>query len=31
MLQQLIATLKAVGKPAELHQTEDGTRILVLP
>jgi hypothetical protein len=31
MLQQLIATLKAVGKPAELHQTDDGTRILVLP
>ncbi len=31
MLQQLLATLKAVGKPAELHQTEDGTRILVLP
>ena len=31
MLQQLIATLKAVGKPAELHQTDDGTRILILP
>jgi hypothetical protein len=31
MLQQLLATLKAVGKPAELHQTDDGTRILILP
>ena len=31
MLQQLIATLKAVGKPAELYQTDDGTRIMVLP
>ncbi len=31
MLQQLIATLKAVGKSAELHQTDDGTRILILP
>lgn len=31
MLQELMATLKAVGKTAELHQTDDGTRILVLP
>jgi hypothetical protein len=31
MLQDLIATLKAVGKPAELLQTEDGTRLLILP
>jgi hypothetical protein len=31
MLQQLLATLKAVGKPAEVHQTDDGTRILILP
>jgi len=31
MLQQLLATLKAVGKPAELYQTDDGTRIMVLP
>jgi hypothetical protein len=31
MLQELIATLKAVGKPSELHQTADGTRVLILP
>jgi hypothetical protein len=31
MLRELMATLKAVGKSTELHQTEDGTRILVLP
>jgi hypothetical protein len=31
MLQELIATLKAVGKSAEVHQTEDGTRVLILP
>ena len=31
MLQDLIATLKAVGKTAELYQTNDGTRVLVLP
>jgi hypothetical protein len=31
MLQQLIATLKAVGKSPELHQTADGTRVLILP
>ena len=31
MLQDLIANLKAVGKPTELHQTEDGTRLLILP
>ena len=31
MLQQLIATLKAVGKPAEQYQTDNGTRILILP
>src|SRR5580698_8579434 len=31
MLQELIATLKAVGKSPELHQTEDGTRLLILP
>jgi len=31
MLQELIATLKAVGKPTELYQTEDGTRLLLLP
>ncbi len=31
MLQQLLATLKAVGKSAELHQTNDGTRLLILP
>jgi hypothetical protein len=31
MLQNLIATLKAVGKSLELHQTDDGTRLLILP
>jgi hypothetical protein len=31
MLQNLIETLKAVGKPTELCQTEDGTRVLILP
>jgi hypothetical protein len=31
MLDELIATLKAVGKPGELHQTNDGTRLLILP
>lgn len=31
MLQDLIATLKAVGKSAEVYQTEDGTRLLLLP
>ncbi|HLX82289.1 MAG TPA: DUF6786 family protein [Terriglobales bacterium] len=31
MLQDLIATLKAVGKQTELHQTNDGTRVLILP
>jgi hypothetical protein len=31
MLQDLIGTLKAVGKPTELYQTEDGTRLLILP
>ncbi|HEX4424784.1 MAG TPA: DUF6786 family protein [Terriglobales bacterium] len=31
MLQDLVATLKAVGKTTEVHQTEDGTRILILP
>src|ERR1700735_5128297 len=31
MLGNLIATLKAVGKPAEVHTTEDGARLLILP
>lgn len=31
MLSELIATLKAVGKPTELHQTSDGTQVLILP
>jgi len=31
MLQELISTLKAVDKSPELHETEDGTRILILP
>ena len=31
MLQDLISTLKAVGKSAEVHTTEDGTRLLILP
>src|SRR4029077_3725674 len=31
MLRELMATLKAVGKSTELHQTDDGTRLLILP
>jgi hypothetical protein len=31
MLQDLIATLKAVGKSTELYKTHDGTRVLILP
>ena len=31
MLQDLIATLKAAGKSTELYQTDDGTRVLILP
>jgi hypothetical protein len=31
MLQDLIATLNAVGKSTELYQTDDGTRLLILP
>ncbi|MFZ0760563.1 MAG: DUF6786 family protein, partial [Candidatus Sulfotelmatobacter sp.] len=31
MLQELIATLKAVGKPTELYETDDGSRLLILP
>jgi hypothetical protein len=31
MLQDLVATLKAVGKSTELYQTDDGTRVLILP
>jgi hypothetical protein len=31
MLQKLITTLNAVGKAAEIHRTEDGTRLLILP
>jgi hypothetical protein len=31
MLRDLIATLKAVGKSIELHETADGTRLLILP
>ena len=31
MLQTLLATLQAVGKPYELFATADGTRLLVLP
>ncbi len=31
MLHELIANLKAVGKSTELHQTDDGTRLLILP
>jgi Family of unknown function (DUF6786) len=31
MLKQLIATLEAVGKPTELYETVDGTRVLILP
>jgi hypothetical protein len=31
MLQDLIATLKAVGRSTEVHETADGTRLLILP
>ncbi|MFZ0560317.1 MAG: DUF6786 family protein [Terriglobales bacterium] len=31
MLQELVATLKAVGKSTEIYQTNDGTRLLLLP
>ncbi len=31
MLQDLVATLKAVGKSTELHETDDGSRVLILP
>jgi len=31
MLRELIATLKAVGKSTEHHQTDDGTQLLILP
>ena len=31
MLQQLITTLKTVGKPTEIFETGDGTRLLILP
>ncbi len=31
MLQDLVETLKLVGKSTELYQTEDGTRVLILP
>jgi len=31
MLQDLIATLNAVGKSPEVYQTQDGTRVLILP
>ncbi|MHB8216283.1 MAG: DUF6786 family protein [Candidatus Sulfotelmatobacter sp.] len=31
MLQDLVATLSAVGKSTELYQTDDGTRLLILP
>jgi hypothetical protein len=31
MLQKLITTLKAVGKTTELYQSQDGTRVLILP
>ncbi|MCU1305082.1 MAG: hypothetical protein JWQ87_5366 [Candidatus Sulfotelmatobacter sp.] len=31
MLQDLVATLNAVGKTTELYQTDDGTRLLILP
>ncbi len=30
-MQELITTLKAVGKPTEVYQTDDGTRLLILP
>jgi hypothetical protein len=31
MLRDLVATLKAVGKSTEIYQTDDGTRLLILP
>ncbi len=31
MLRELVATLKAVGKSPEIYQTNDGTRLLLLP
>jgi hypothetical protein len=31
MLQELIATLESAGKPTELYETDDGTRLLILP
>src|ERR1700686_3767833 len=31
MLRELVATLKAVGKPTEVYETADGTRLLILP
>lgn len=31
MLERLIETLNAVGKPTELYQSPDGTRVLILP
>jgi hypothetical protein len=31
MLQDLVTTLKLAGKSTELYQTEDGTRVLILP
>src|SRR5260370_34899165 len=31
MIQDVIARVKAVGKSTELHQTDDGTRLLILP
>jgi uncharacterized protein DUF6786 len=31
MLSELIATLKSAGKSTELHQTDDGTQVLILP
>src|SRR5450432_3412799 len=31
MLQELIATLGSAGKPTELYETTDGTRLLILP
>lgn len=31
MLRELVATLKAVGKSTEIYETDDGTRLLILP
>jgi hypothetical protein len=31
LLQELISTLKAVGKPSEVYEAPDGTRVLILP